>query len=217
MFRNTLFLKIILIFTLPALGILYFSSVLVYEKIQSFNEVDRINNNLTYLKNTEKLISSLQEERELTVLQLLKKDEKPFLDKSRSLSIKNYEELERNLKSLNFDNRFSQLTSEINKIVQFRKRVDKSDATIDEVFEQYNQFNKILLEGDYTSEQLVEALKYDVQSKKDNSISTGTNNLTFMQNSLTYLNKKTFEPFIEIIKEGKEIKNNDYYAGSTDI
>ena len=141
MFRNTLFLKIILIFTLPALGILYFSSVLVYEKIQSFNEVDRINNNLTYLKNTEKLISSLQEERELTILQLLKKDEKPFLDKSRSLSIKNYEELERNLKSLNFDNRFSQLTSEINKIVQFRKRVDKSDATIDEVFEQYNQFN----------------------------------------------------------------------------
>lgn len=147
MFRNTLFLKIILIFTLPALGILYFSSVLVYEKIQSFNEVDRINNNLTYLKNTEKLISSLQEERELTVLQLLKKDEKLSLDKSRSLSIKNYEELEKNLETLNFDNRFSQLTSEINKIVQFRKRVDKSDATIDEVFEQYNQFNKILLDS----------------------------------------------------------------------
>ena len=79
------------------------------------------------------------------------------------------------------------------------------------------KFNKILLEGNYTSEQLIKALKYDVQSKKDNSISTGTNNLTFMQNSLTYLNKKTFEPFIEIIKEGKEIKNNDYYAGSTDI
>ena len=79
------------------------------------------------------------------------------------------------------------------------------------------KFNKILLEGNYTSEQLIKALKYDVQSKKDNSISTGTNNLTFMQNSLTYLNKKTYEPFIEIIKEGKEIKNNDYYAGSTDI
>ena len=79
------------------------------------------------------------------------------------------------------------------------------------------KFNKILLEGDYTSEQLIEALKYDVQSKKDNSVSTGNNKLSFMQNSLTYLNQKTFEPFIEIIKEGKEIKNNDYYAGSTDI
>ena len=79
------------------------------------------------------------------------------------------------------------------------------------------KFNKILLEGDYTSEQLIEALKYDVQSKKDNSISTGTNKLSFMQNSLTYLNQRTFEPFIEIIKEGKTIENNDYYAGSTDI
>ena len=79
------------------------------------------------------------------------------------------------------------------------------------------KFNKILLEGDYTSEQLIEALKYDVQSKKDNSISTGNNKLSFMQNSLTYLNQRTFEPFIEIIKEGKTIENNDYYAGSTDI
>ena len=79
------------------------------------------------------------------------------------------------------------------------------------------KFNKILLEGDYISEQLIEALKYDVQSKKDNSVSTGTNKLSFMQNSLTYLNQRTFEPFIEIIKEGKVIENNDYYAGSTDI
>ena len=38
-----------------------------------------------------------------------------------------------------------------------------------------------------------------------------------MQNSLTYLNQRTFEPFIEIIKEGKVIESNDYYAGSTDI
>ena len=79
------------------------------------------------------------------------------------------------------------------------------------------KFNKILLEGNYTSEHLIEALKYDVQSKKDNSISTGNNKLSFMQNSLTYLNQRTFEPFIEIIKEGKTIENNDYYAGSTDI
>ena len=34
MFKHPLFLKIILIFTLPALGILYFSTVLVYDKIK---------------------------------------------------------------------------------------------------------------------------------------------------------------------------------------
>lgn len=73
MFKNTLFLKIILIFTLPALGILYFSSVLVYEKLESFTEVDKINNNLIYLKNLEKVIDSLEKERELTVIYIYKK------------------------------------------------------------------------------------------------------------------------------------------------
>ena len=147
MFKNTLFLKIILIFTLPALGILYFSSVLVYEKIQSFNEVDRINSNLTYLKNTEKLISSLQVERELTILQLLKKDKKNSLDKSRELSIKNYEDFDKSIENLNLDNRFTQLKSEINKLIQLRTIIDKYDATLDEVFEEYNQFNKLLLDS----------------------------------------------------------------------
>ena len=114
MFKNTLFLKIILIFTLPALGILYFSSVLVYEKIQSFNEVDGINHNLTYLINTEKLLSSLQKEREISALLLLEKGEKSSLEKSRELSIKNYEELEKTFKTLNLDNKVIQLKSEIN-------------------------------------------------------------------------------------------------------
>lgn len=149
MFKNTLFLKIILIFTLPALGILYFSSVLVYEKIQSFNEVDGINHNLTYLINTEKLINSLQEERELSVLLLLEKSEKSSLQKSRELSTKNYEELEKTLKNLNqnLDNKVIQLKSEINKLELFRARIDNSDATLDEIFEEYNQFDKVLLDS----------------------------------------------------------------------
>lgn len=149
MFKNTLFLKIILIFTLPALGILYFSSILVYEKIQSFNEVDGINHNLTYLINTEKLINSLQEERELSVLLLLEKSEKPSLEKSRKLSTKNYEELEKTLKNLNqnSDNKVIQLKSEINKLELFRAKIDNSDVTLDEIFEEYNQFDKVLLDS----------------------------------------------------------------------
>ncbi|PUE63709.1 diguanylate cyclase domain-containing protein [Arcobacter caeni] len=149
MFKNTLFLKIILIFTLPALGILYFSSILVYEKIQSYNEVDGINHNLTYLINTEKLINSLQEERELSVLLLLEKSEKSSLEKSRELSTKNYEELEKTLKNLNqnLDNKVIELKAEINKLELFRARIDNSDATLDEIFEEYNQFDKVLLDS----------------------------------------------------------------------
>lgn len=63
MFKNTLFLKIILIFTLPALGILYFSTVLVYEKVESFDELGKIEKNLDFLKGTEKLLNSIQKER----------------------------------------------------------------------------------------------------------------------------------------------------------
>lgn len=61
------------------------------------------------------------------------------------------------------------------------------------------KFNKILAEGEYTVEQLIQALEYELQQKKENSIKQKANKLSFMQNSLTYLNQRTFEPFIELI------------------
>lgn len=76
---------------------------------------------------------------------------------------------------------------------------------------------KILNEGDYTIEELVKALEYEVLQKKVNSYKTGTNKLTFMQNSLTYLNQRSFEPFIELIKEGHTIKEEPVMKGGTDI
>lgn len=69
------------------------------------------------------------------------------------------------------------------------------------------KFNKILLEGDYTAKQLTDALQYDVEQKKEASIKQGTNKLTYMQNSLTYLNQRSYEPFIELINEGTEIEH----------
>ena len=65
--KNSLFLKIVFIFTLPALGILYFSSVLVYEKIDSLREIYKIYDNFTYMQVTEKLVHNLQKERGLSV------------------------------------------------------------------------------------------------------------------------------------------------------
>lgn len=69
------------------------------------------------------------------------------------------------------------------------------------------KFSKILLEGDYTAKQLTDALQYDVEQKKEASIKQGTNKLTYMQNSLTYLNQRSYEPFIELINEGTEIEH----------
>lgn len=79
------------------------------------------------------------------------------------------------------------------------------------------KFNKILNEGDYTTTDLISALEYEVLQKKENSIKNKSNKMTFMQNSLTYLNQKTFEPFIELIKEGYKIKEIHQVEGGTDI
>ena len=64
---------------------------------------------------------------------------------------------------------------------------------------------------------LLEAIKYEVLQKKENSVKTGVNKMTFMQNSLTYLNQRTFEPFIELIKEGHNIVEAPVIKWSTDI
>ena len=80
------------------------------------------------------------------------------------------------------------------------------------------KFDKILLEGDYTAEQLIAALKYEVLQKKESSIETNSNRLTFMQNSVTYLNQRSFEAYIELINEGNQVEvAPDKPEGGTDI
>ena len=79
------------------------------------------------------------------------------------------------------------------------------------------KIDKILDEGDYTIDEIIEALEFEVLQKKENSIKTKTNKLTYMQNSFTYLNQRTFEPFIELIKEGETIKEEQIISGGTDI
>lgn len=79
------------------------------------------------------------------------------------------------------------------------------------------KIQKILEEGEYTIHDLIAALEYEVLQKKENSIKTKSNKMTFMQNSLTYLNQRTFEPFIELIREGHKIEESPKVVGGTDI
>jgi hypothetical protein len=70
------------------------------------------------------------------------------------------------------------------------------------------KFDSIVGEGEYKPTELIAALEYEILQKKENSIKTKVNRLTFMQNSLTYLNQRSFEPFIELIRDGKTIKES---------
>lgn len=78
------------------------------------------------------------------------------------------------------------------------------------------KFDKIILEGEYTANQLTEAMQYDVDQKKAMSAKLRSNKLSFMQNSLTYLNQRSYEPFIELIQQGVKIEEPIINKG-TDI
>jgi 23S rRNA maturation mini-RNase III len=67
------------------------------------------------------------------------------------------------------------------------------------------KFDKIILEGEYTAQQLIAALNYELLQKKESSVSTNSNRMTFMQNSVTYLNQRAFEAYIELINDGAKV------------
>ena len=80
------------------------------------------------------------------------------------------------------------------------------------------KFNKIMLEGEYTKDQLIKALQLDVYQKKEKSYQTASNKLSYMQNSLTYLNQRSFEPFLELIETGVKIEETPKLSkGATDV
>ena len=65
----------------------------------------------------------------------------------------------------------------------------------------------ILAEGPYTAEEILAALKYEVDLKKKQSLQGHENKLSFMNNSITYLNQRVFESFIDLAKETKPFTN----------
>lgn len=145
MFKNTLFLKIILIFTLPALGILYFSTVLVYDKVESFNELGKIEKNLDFLKGTEKLLNSIQKEREITINQILFKNQKELLEKQRAKTNEINDDLEKTVFTL--DKSFTKIRFEIEKLELLRNKIDASNLSLYEIIDRYDDYTKLLIDS----------------------------------------------------------------------
>lgn len=80
------------------------------------------------------------------------------------------------------------------------------------------KFNKIIGEGEITVEQLIEALKLEIFQKKENSYKTGTNKLSYIQNSFTYLHQRSFEGYVDLVKEGHKAKEESkIFSGGIDI
>ncbi|MFK2823711.1 diguanylate cyclase domain-containing protein [Arcobacter sp. YIC-80] len=140
--KNSLFLKIILVFTLPALGMLYFSSVLVYDKIKTLNEVKNVQKNIEYTVVTQKLIHSLQLERSVSSIYMNSKEYKEKFIKQKITTTSNYEKYLNKLLTLKLDEKLIESTNliklEFYKLEALREKAlisNKKDIPI--VFNEY--------------------------------------------------------------------------------
>ena len=76
-------------------------------------------------------------------------------------------------------------------------------------------FDKMILEGEYTAKQIIDATSFDINLKMERSYKTNSNQLKFLQNSHTYLLNKIFSGFIGM--ETKETPRKTTNLGSIDI
>lgn len=79
------------------------------------------------------------------------------------------------------------------------------------------KFNAIVNEGIYSAQEIIDATKYVVQLKKENSYRKKSNDLTYLQNSFTFLDKDHYVPFIELGKQGITIQEEKPIFNGTDI
>lgn len=66
------------------------------------------------------------------------------------------------------------------------------------------KFTAIVNEGIYSPKELIDALKYEVETKVKRSLKENKNIMSYMQGSVTYLNQRTFEGFIELMDSEKD-------------
>ena len=69
-------------------------------------------------------------------------------------------------------------------------------------------FDRIIGEGEYSVDDLIRALNYEITMKKEASLKEGVNKLQYLSGSAPYLNQRKFEAFIEISKEAKFSSSN---------
>jgi len=79
------------------------------------------------------------------------------------------------------------------------------------------KFEKILNEGEYTAQEMIDALELEVQQKKEMSLTEGKNKLSYMHNSLTYLNQRDFDNYIELLRDKKALQSKIEIKNSIDI
>ena len=194
MFRNTLFLKIILVFTLPALGMMYFSTVLVYEKIQTLSEVSNIKKNIQYLSLTKKLIDAIEDERLDTVHYYLKNIDESKLYDTQKVSNQRYQEYLKKIPQLKIDNKsiiinLKTLQDYYHSIKLLRENVLHKKSSFYDIIEEYKEINTLLLSSLTAIRPINFATQFNAKLNYIIDLVTLKENAN-IENSISYILKK---------------------------
>ncbi len=148
-------LKLIFIFLIPAIGMIYFSSQYVYEKFEQYQNAKFLEKGVEYTKATTLLIKELQKERGYSISSLIQESGGKFekrLKNQRKKTDLAYQRYKQTIADM-FDSKESFLIKEIikeyKKIYLIRKRIDENSKNIDffEILEIYSDLIYKLMES----------------------------------------------------------------------
>ncbi len=136
-------LKLLIIFAIPAIGMLYFSSGYLKDKIRQYNNTKYLDSVSDYIHTCDRLINALQKERGASIAFISKKSDffKKQLLIQRKNTDKNYKKLQKYLLSDNntYNKKYlKEVIESYSGITEFRKKVDKKSVKIFYIMKYYS-------------------------------------------------------------------------------
>ena len=207
------YVKILLVFFIPAFGMLYYSGVYVLSKYDTLQDMNNITNTMKYIDHAENLLNNLQKERGLSAGFIGSKGLK-FEDElisQRKVTDKSYIKFNdyisnNDIENIKHHSNIKQIQYEINKINGYRAKVDKLKMHYTDWFNNYITINNSIISS------ISYLISFGNSGQLSNDISALMNMIKAKENAgqeraiiSNYLTTKNFHPnsmygyFIKII------------------
>ncbi len=151
---NKIYLKILLIFCVPAFGMLYYSGIYVSSKYNILNSMTNITSDIKYIQTTEELLTNLQKERGLSagfIGSLGNKFNNKLIKQRKNtdnsyLNFKNFV-LEIPILNIKHQSNIKLIQQKYADITLLRNDIDSSDIGYSESFNNYTKINTTILDS----------------------------------------------------------------------
>ena len=190
MFKNSLFSKIVLIFTIPVLGILYFSFITVMEKVDTLNDFKKNEIRIDYLKEAQNVILSLEKEKILSL---------DFIKDSQKLDSLLEQQNSTNQKIIKFNSLIdtlpwksewkdylSTLKLSFFSLEEFRKKVLKDEIDDNSIKKYYNDIHNSLVDTLFLLKFKIQSSNFQQELLKLEDIIVGKNSIEKLSNSFNF-------------------------------